>query len=71
MGSLPQHGLTSGAEPAPGIRTSETQAAKAERVNLTAVPPGQPQVGEFFNLIKLSVAKMWETGQSLMELVGV
>ena len=31
----------SSAGSAPGIRTSEPQAAKAERVSLTAVPPGQ------------------------------
>ena len=31
---------------APGIRTSEPRAAKVERVNPTAAPPGWPQ--EFF-----------------------
>ena len=43
VGRLPQHGLPSSVMCAPGIRTSEPQAAKAERVHLTAVPPGQPQ----------------------------
>ena len=32
---------------APGIRTGEPKAAKAEHVNLTAAPPGQPLGREF------------------------
>ena len=43
MGRLPQHGVSSGAMSAPRIRTSELRAMEAERVHLTAVPPGQPQ----------------------------
>ena len=42
MGRLPQHGVPSGAMSAAGIQTSEPRAAKAERVHLTAAPPGQP-----------------------------
>ena len=42
MGLPPQHGLTSGAMSAPGIRAGEPWAAKVEPVNLTAVPPGWP-----------------------------
>uniref|UniRef100_A0A3Q2LSF5 CBFA2/RUNX1 partner transcriptional co-repressor 2 n=1 Tax=Equus caballus TaxID=9796 RepID=A0A3Q2LSF5_HORSE len=41
-GCLPQHGVPSGAMSAAGIRTSEPQAAQAERAHLTAGPPGQP-----------------------------
>ena len=32
----------------PGTQTSEPQAAKAECVNLTAEPPGQPQEPIFY-----------------------
>ena len=42
MGCLPQHSLPNGAMSTPGIRTAEPQAAKVERGNLTAAPPGQP-----------------------------
>ena len=34
---------------APGTPAGEPQAAKAECVNLTAVPPGQPQDVTFLN----------------------
>ena len=34
--------LQSEAMSAPGIRTSEPQAAKLERANLTTAPPGRP-----------------------------
>ena len=34
-GTLPQHGLTSGARSAPGIRTYEPRATEAERAKLT------------------------------------
>ena len=40
MGRLPQHGLTTGAMSAPGIRTSEPRAAEVECSHLTAAPPG-------------------------------
>ena len=42
VGCLPQHGLTSGAMSAPGIRTSEPCATKVESAHLTAAPPGWP-----------------------------
>ena len=35
-------GLPSSAMSAPGIQTSEPQAAEAERAHLTAAPPGRP-----------------------------
>ena len=35
--------LPSGAMSAPGIRTGEPQAAKAERAHFTTAPPGPPQ----------------------------
>ena len=38
---------------APGIRTKEPQAAKAERVHLTAAPPGRPV--QFLYSMKQSV----------------
>uniref|UniRef100_A0A9L0IN32 Small integral membrane protein 10 like 2A n=1 Tax=Equus asinus TaxID=9793 RepID=A0A9L0IN32_EQUAS len=38
-----QHGLPCSAVSTPGIRTGEPGAAEAERVNLPAVPPGQPR----------------------------
>ena len=41
-GMPPQHSSPGGAMSAPGIRTSEPRAAKAEHVNLTAAPLGQP-----------------------------
>ena len=49
MGRLPQHGMPGGAMSAPRIQTSEPRATEAERVHLTAVPPGQPLVDPFFN----------------------
>ena len=36
---------------APGIQTGEPQAAKAEHVNLTAEPPGQPLALLFIEVI--------------------
>ena len=45
VGCLPQHGLMSSAMSAPGIQTGGPRAAKAERVNLTTVPLGQPLLG--------------------------
>ena len=42
MGRLPQHGLPSGAMSTPGIQTGKPRAAEAERVHLTAAPPGRP-----------------------------
>ena len=44
---LPKRDLPSGAMSLPRIRTGEPQAAKAEGVHLTAVPPGQPLPVEF------------------------
>ena len=49
---LPQHGVPSRAMTAPGIRTGEPQAAEAERVHLTAAPPGQPLWLSIFNISK-------------------
>ena len=46
MGRLPQHGVPSGATATPRIRTSEPQAAEAERAHLTAAPPGRPHEEE-------------------------
>ena len=39
---LSQHGLTSSARSAPGIRTCKPWATKVEGVNLTTMPLGQP-----------------------------
>ena len=41
-GHLPQHGVPSGAMSAPGVWTSEPQAARAERARLTPASPGRP-----------------------------
>ena len=41
-GTLPQHGLTSGARSAPRIQTCKSRAAEVEHANLTTMPPGQP-----------------------------
>ena len=43
----PQHGLTSIARSAPGIRAFEVQAAETECTNLTTAPPGWPLNGAF------------------------
>ena len=43
MWDVPQHGLMSTARSAPRIQTCKPQAAKAECVNLTTTPLGQPQ----------------------------
>ena len=50
MGRLPQHGVPSGAVSAPGIRTGEPRANKAEGANLTTVPPDWPQFSKFLML---------------------
>lgn len=41
-GTPPQHGFMSSAMLAPRIQTDEHRAAKAEGMNLTTWPPGQP-----------------------------
>ena len=48
-GLPPQRGLTSDARSTPGIRNCEPWATKAERVNLTTIPPGRPQELTIFN----------------------
>ena len=50
MGRLPLHGIPSSAVSPPGIQADEPQAAEAERVNLTAAPPGWPPHGTFKKL---------------------
>ena len=71
MGHLPQHGVSSGATSAPGIGTSEPQAAEVERAHLTAVPPGWPQqtkILENFHFIYTFVTWILEHDSSNVDL---
>uniref|UniRef100_F6U9F1 Ig-like domain-containing protein n=1 Tax=Equus caballus TaxID=9796 RepID=F6U9F1_HORSE len=52
-GTLPQHGLRSGARSARGIQTCEPWATEAERGNLTTTPSGWSQNSFYFAKLKL------------------